>query len=203
MPTRPVAPTTPTRIAGTHDARLELERGVQRAHRALDVVLVHDARDADRRRRDHLDVDALGGEGLEHLRRDTGVGLHARADERDAADGVVEVGTAGVDLDDDLVDDLHRAGELVAGHGERDVGVAGGRDVLHDHVDVDVLVGERAEQPGGDAGPVGHAEDRDLRLRDVVGDARDDRRFHAWLLLVAPTCPVSHVKLDRTCTGTP
>ena len=61
--------------------------------------------------------------------------------------GVVEVGTAGVDLDDHLVDDLHRAGELVARDGERDVGVAVGRHVLLDHVDVDVLVGERAEQP--------------------------------------------------------
>ena len=86
---------------------------MQRLHGALDVVLVHDARDADRRRGDHLDVDALGGERLEHLRGDAGVGLHARADERDAADGVVEVGAAGVDLDDDLLTISMRARELV------------------------------------------------------------------------------------------
>ena len=48
-------------------------------------------------------------------------------------------------------------GELVLGQRERDVGVALGRGVLHDRVDVDPGVGERAEHASGDAGPVGHA----------------------------------------------
>ena len=97
-------------------------------------------------------------------------------------------------------------GELVARHGERDVGVTVGRHVLLDHVDVDVLVGERTEHLGRDAGAVGHAEDRDLRLRDVVGDARDDRRFHALLLVVHPGARLprearTHVDGDAVVAG--
>ena len=49
-------------------------------------------------------------------------------------------------LDDDLVHLDRCARDVVARQRERDVGVARGRDVLHDHVDVDAGFGERAEQ---------------------------------------------------------
>src|SRR5262249_22917568 len=67
-PTAPVAPTTATRASRT-DALLgeEPELRVHRAHGVLDLRGADDARDADRRRRDDLDVDACLGEGLEHV----------------------------------------------------------------------------------------------------------------------------------------
>ena len=68
-------------------------RGAARAPRARRRLL-HHARDADGRRGDHLDVDVLRGERLEHLRGDAGVRLHARADERHAADAGVVVDAA-------------------------------------------------------------------------------------------------------------
>ena len=159
---------------------------MQRLDRALDVALTDHARDADGGRGDHLDVHVLGRQRLEHLRGNTGVGAHPRADQRHAADAVVVVGAARLDLDDHLVDDVHRAGKLVLRDGERDVGATFGRHVLLDHVDVDVVVGQRAEQLGRDTRTVGHVEDRDLGLGDVVGDARDDRLFHVRLLVGDP-----------------
>ena len=53
---------------------------------ALHVVFGDHARDPDRRRADHLDVDAFVRERLEHLGGDAGVRLHARADQRHPAD---------------------------------------------------------------------------------------------------------------------
>ncbi len=82
---------------------VQLERRVQRLHRALDVVFGDDARDPDGRGADHLDVDAFGRQRLEHLRRDAGMRLHARADEGDASDLFVGAEARGFGLDDDLV----------------------------------------------------------------------------------------------------
>ena len=93
---------------------------------------------------------------LEHLRRDARMRLHARAHERDPADAGVVGEAAGADLADDLLHDGERPREVGVRDGERDVGVARGRDVLHDHVDVDRLVGEGAEHLRGHAGTVGH-----------------------------------------------
>ena len=76
--------------------------------------------------------------------------------------------------------------ELVLRQRERDVGEAVERGVLDDHADVDPGVGERAERAAGDAGPVGHAADRHLRLAGVVGDARDDGLLEHVLLLDDP-----------------
>ena len=45
-------------------------------------------------------------------------------------------------------------GQVGLGHGEGDVGRPVGRGVLHDHVDVDRLVGQGPEEPGRDAGAV-------------------------------------------------
>ena len=84
---------------------LETERAVQGAHRRFDVGVAHDARDPDRRRADHLDVDSFVGERLEHLGGDAGVGLHARADERDATDLGIRAVAPRLGVDDDLVHD--------------------------------------------------------------------------------------------------
>ena len=54
----------------------------------------------------------------------------------------------------------------------------GGRDVLHDHVDVDLRARERLEDPGRLTDLVGHPDDGDLGLAPVVRDAGDDGLFH-------------------------
>jgi hypothetical protein len=51
----------------------------------------------------------------------------------------------------DLVQHVHGLLELAAVHGEGEVGGAVVADVLDDHVDVDVGVGDRAEDLVGDA----------------------------------------------------
>src|SRR3954464_10634144 len=84
-PTSPVAPMTPTSTPISLHL-LQLERRVEGAHRRLRVGFLDHARDADGRRADHLDVDAPTRQDLEHLRGHPGIGLHARADERDARD---------------------------------------------------------------------------------------------------------------------
>ena len=56
------------------------------------------------------------------------------------------------------------------------------RLVLDDHVDVHVGVGERAEDPPGDAGLVGDPEQRDPRLGGRVGHGGDERLFQRVLL---------------------
>src|SRR5689334_24205920 len=63
----------------------QLEGGMQGAHGVRHAVAADDAGDLDRRRRDHLDVDALPAERGEDLRGDARVRLHARADDRDLA----------------------------------------------------------------------------------------------------------------------
>ena len=67
---------------------------------------------------------------------------------------------------------------LVAGDGEREVGVAGRADVLDDHVDEDVGLGDLAEDRGGVARPVGDVEQGDPRLALVELDAGDHQVFH-------------------------
>ena len=82
VPTCPVAPTTPMRMAPVYGRPAgapaparprpaqrprsgQLEGGVQGPHGVLGLLGPDQARDADRRGRDHLDVDADGGQGLE------------------------------------------------------------------------------------------------------------------------------------------
>ena len=59
-----------------------IKRLVQHAHRQLGVLGVDHHRHLDLRRRDHLDVDALARQHLEHARRDAGVAAHAEPDDR-------------------------------------------------------------------------------------------------------------------------
>src|SRR5205814_2300247 len=88
------------------DVDLEGEPLVNGMDGALRIGGPDHARYADRGGRDHLDVDAFGREHLEHVRRYTRVRLHARADERDLRDAVVD----GEPLRADLLDDtVHRA----------------------------------------------------------------------------------------------
>src|SRR6266852_6149581 len=90
-PTAPVAPTTAIRGSGT-DALLGIaaEPVVHRLHRSLDLGRSHDARDANRRGGDDLDVDVGVAECLEHVGGDAWMALHPGTDQGHLCDvGVV------------------------------------------------------------------------------------------------------------------
>src|SRR5262245_25854396 len=119
-------PTIPTR--GLATARLlrrflvELEDLVQHAYRELQVLLVDHHRDLDLRGGDHLDVDALVGERLEHLRGNAHVRAHPDADDRYLADPVVTDDLACLEHAP-LLASQHVERPLIFGavHGEREV----------------------------------------------------------------------------------
>src|SRR5258708_18113338 len=83
VPTAPVAPTTPIDGCSAIDALLRerLEARVHDLHRTLDMCRADHARDADRRRRNDLDVDPGLRKRVEHVGRDTRMTLHAGADQ--------------------------------------------------------------------------------------------------------------------------
>jgi hypothetical protein len=126
----------------------------------------------DRRRGDDLDVDAGLGERVEHVGRDARMALHSRADERDLRDLRVAHDAGRPDLARGLLEDRLRGRQVRLRHRERDARRPLLGDVLDDHVDVHAGVRERAEDACRDPGPVGDAEDHDLRLRGVVRDPR-------------------------------
>ncbi len=57
-----------------------------------------------------------------------------------------------------------------------------GRDVLHDHVDVDLGAGHGLEDLGGRARLVGDGDDRDLGFAAVMSDAGDQCLLHGKIL---------------------
>src|SRR5699024_5993844 len=65
------------------------------------------------------------------------------------------------------VEGLQRLGAIGHGQGERDIRLARitGGDVLHDHVDIGLLLGQRVEDLSSLAGDIGNADDRDLGFR--------------------------------------
>ena len=76
-----------------------------------------------------------------------------------------------------LLDGFQRVGQIVARHGEGNVGPAVGADVLHDHVDRDVRLARSCEKIAqARARPIGHAHDRD------AGFVLDQRRAAHRLL---------------------
>ena len=76
-----------------------------------------------------------------------------------------------------------RARQVGLAQREGHVGRAVGRDVLHDHVDIDVVVGEPAENRGRDPRPVRDAAQGDLGLIAGVRDAGDNFFFHDLVLI--------------------
>ena len=116
------------------------------------------ARDADRRRGDHLDVDALGGQRIEQVRRDARMGLHAGPHERHLRDLVVDREPLGPDL---LHDPLHhglQTGNVGEGRGEGEVGRAFVRLPFCTIImsDADAIPGHGTENHGRYTRPVRH-----------------------------------------------
>src|SRR5690606_20880405 len=99
----------------------EAEAVVQSAHGELGVLLVDEAADLDLARRDHLDVDAFGGEDAEHLRGDAGVRAHAEADDRDLYDVLVVADVLAAEAFAHLFDEGLRAHEIGLRERERHV----------------------------------------------------------------------------------
>src|SRR6266516_2628519 len=193
VPTAPVAPTTtstgpaddpPPAGPAVHNrldlVSVQVEGTVRGGHRRVDIVLVHDDRDPDLRRRDHFDVDPSLGKRAEEGGADTRVRAHARTDERHLSYPVVVEQRLKADLARQALQLCHRGLSVSARQRERDVGPGGGRggNVLHDHVDVDLGFSEGTEDARGLAHLVRHADDSDLRFAPVMRDAGDDRLLH-------------------------
>jgi hypothetical protein len=85
--------------------------------------------------------------------------------------------------------------EIDFGDGERDVGGPVGEVFCTIMSTLTSTVGQRPEEPGGDAGPVGHPGDGDLGLRGVVGHGGDDGFFHVASSSTTQV-PGSQVKLN-------
>ena len=201
VPTAPVAPTTPiadaqplTRSSANGRKRSWTARTARSTSRRADH-----ARDADRRRGDDLDVDPCLGERVEHVGGDARVALHARSDQRDLRDVGVAARRARRRGPRELRSRIGSAiGRSVFGSVNEIVAVAVLRDVLDDHVDVHAGVRERAEHLRRDAGAVGDADDRHLRLRGVVRDAGDDRLLEHYVVLLADP---GSLAVARTSSG--
>ncbi len=116
---------------------------------------------------------------------------HADTDDRDLADLVVEEDVDEADARLRRTQCCDRLGAVLLGEGEGDVGglLVLTRDVLHDHVDVDVGLCDDGEDVGGLTDLVGDADDGDLGLAAVMRDALDQRLFHATLLVVDVSHP--------------
>ena len=121
------------------------------------------------------------------------MGPHPDADDRDLGDVGVDDKVVILDLTGRhrVFHRLLGAGDLIDGAGKGHVGDGAGmglvivlfRDVLNDHVDVHARIRQRPEDGAGDAGPVLDGEERDLCLVARIGDARDDFRFHDFILV--------------------
>ena len=153
--------------AGRH---VELEGLVNRAQGLLGVLAGHEHRNLDLAGGDHLDIDALVGQGAEHRAGHARLRGHAQPDHGNLRH-ILVVGVAlGAEFLDGLVDGPQRAGQIVAEDGEGEIGAPVGRLVLHDHVQGDVLGRHFGEDAQRGAGPVGNAQDRDAGL--VFGHRR-------------------------------
>ena len=173
-PTWPVAPTTPTRSRRAcsspgpavddrlGSSRAELERVVHRADGDVELGVAADDRDADLRGADRLDVDAGVGERLEERsRRRRGASACRRRPARPCRCARRSCTSVEADAAPAPRSSAAMRGRAVGlGQREGDVGAAcwRRRDVLHDHVDVDLGVGERrgrccAASPGRSGTP--------------------------------------------------
>src|SRR5690606_26948877 len=119
---------------------------VQGAYGQFHILVVDDDRGLDFAGADHLDVDALFAEGTEHQAGNAHVAAHADADDGHFAYLVVGHDFLGANRGSDLVlQQVKGTLIVVAIDGEGEVGGTAHRLVLHDHVDIDVGCGNRAQ----------------------------------------------------------
>ena len=110
--------------------------------RLVGVLLVDENGDLDLAGADHLDVDLSVVERLEHLGGNTGVALHARADDRDLGDLVVIEHFLGAEVLHVVLQAVDRLLTSGLGYREADVLESVVADGLEDDVDIDALCGK-------------------------------------------------------------
>ena len=179
--------------------------------RLRDLGFFDDHGDLDLRSGDHLDVDVTLGKGLEEFGCHTRVGAHADADNTEFGDAILLADPARSDLFGYAIEEIADLFEFVTVHCEGDVGAAAGGNVLDDHVDHDVGVGQCREEACGASWFVGDLADGDLGLIALDADAAHDDLFHScgfffhdgsWVVVKATADLEGHSKFlgefDRT-----
>ena len=140
---------------------IQLEDAVDDPQRLLHLGVRHQHRDFDLAGGNHQDVDAGIGQGAEHAMGHARLMGHAEADDGNFCHAIVEVESLGADLLDGLGHRVQRCRQVFFQHGERNVSQPLVADVLHDHVDRDVLTGDAGKHFHAAARPIGYANDRD------------------------------------------
>src|SRR5690554_339297 len=157
---------------------------MQRSYGQFHVLVVDDDGGLDLAGADHLDVDALFRQSAEHQAGYAHMATHADANDGHLADLVVrdDIGRAhgGADL---RLEQVQRTGEVVAVYSEREVGGAGYRLVLQDHVYIDIGGGNRAKDGVSHARGVGDGQQGYFGFVTAEGDARYNGTFHFLIFL--------------------
>src|SRR5688572_2586804 len=92
------------------------------AHRFFAPLKVDNHGNLDFAGGDHVDVDAVFGQRLEHLRRDAGVAAHADTNNRELADVFVGADFAEGNFGSQAVDDFGGFQQIRFVHGEGNIG---------------------------------------------------------------------------------
>ena len=143
---------------------------MQDAHGQFHVFFVDDDGNLDFGGGDHLDIDAIFREGLEHFAGNADVGAHADTDQGYFGSLVFADDFACADVALHLAaQQVQRFLQVVLVHGEGEVGGAVGGDVLDDDVDVDISFCNRPQDLVGDAWAVRDAQDSDFGFVAFAG----------------------------------
>src|SRR5215831_13882119 len=162
---------------------------MQGPDRQFRVGGIDEERKLDLRGRDGANIYAAVGEGPKGFSRDASVAAHSNPDNGDFRDIGCAVEALVADLRPCAGYRLLGAFEIGSRNRKSQISrSAVRRYVLHDHVHIDVGVGQRAEDIGRDARLVGNIADRDLSLVLGKRDSGDDVLFHQ-ILLVANQSP--------------
>src|SRR5690606_19948783 len=141
-------------------------------------------RGLDLRSGDHLDIHTFLAQGTEHGGCHTHMAAHADTDNADLGDVGIAHHFRGTQRRSDLfAQQLQSTLVITLAHGEAEVSLAVLRDVLNDHIDLDVGISHRSQDASSDAGGVRHAQHRDLGFTTVESDAGYDCLFHFFVFL--------------------
>ena len=123
------------------------------------VLLINDDADLDLTGRDHLNVDVLVEQCLEHGGSHTGVALHASTHDGDLGAALIDGDVAAANAAGSVLQGRDSALGIAQGHGEAHVLAAVAAGGLQDDVNVDVLLGQQAEDLEGHTRHIGNILD--------------------------------------------
>jgi len=124
-----------------------------------------------------LDVDPGVCQGAEHLFGDSGLFGHSEADDGDFGDRIVAGDLGRTDQGECFLDGFLGLAEFVARDGKRHIGSRLHTDVLDDHIDGDLSVGEPFEDLVAHAWSVLDILDRQPGFVPGQGSAADGHRW--------------------------